>query len=184
MKIKIKLVDIGIILAVIVAIAVGFLTFKQIRSTASNQIEATSKIGFQVFLRGVTITNPQNPIKKGDKTFISIRNVPHTELVIVDVKADSKKIIMPSPKTKEPFTLVDDLAQPFLYDMVVSVIDTAKITKDGAVVGGNKIKIGMPITLEGKDYKFTGLVSDIQVLPDVQKDEVVDKQMKSTKDVQ
>lgn len=184
MKIKFRFVDIGIVLAIAIALAVGFFTYKHFRATASNQIEATSKIGFQVFLRGVTITNPQNPIKKGDKTFISIRNVPYTELEIIDVKADSKKVVMPSDKTKEPFTLVDDLAQPFLYDMVVSVIDTAKITKDGAVVGGNKVKIGMPITLEGKDYKFTGLVSDVQVLAETKKDAELDKQMKSTKDVQ
>ena len=45
-----------------------------------------------------------------------------------------------------------------MYDVVVTLTDNAKITKDGAVVGGNKIKIGLPITLEGADYKFTGSV--------------------------
>ena len=44
------------------------------------------------------------------------------------------------------------------------VKDKAQITKDGAVVGGNKIKMGMPITLEGKTYKFTGSVSDMSIL--------------------
>ena len=46
----------------------------------------------------------------------------------------------------------------------VKVKDEALITKDGAVVGGNKIKMGMPITLEGKTYKFTGSVSDLNIL--------------------
>ena len=44
---------------------------------------------------------------------------------------------------------------------MVTVQDDAKITKDGAVVGGNKIKIGLPVTLEGKDYKLNGVVSNI-----------------------
>jgi len=162
---KIKIVDLVIILGVIAALVVGFLTYKHFRSTASKQIESTSKIAFQVFLRGVTITGKNNPIKIGDDTFISIRNVPYTALKIVDVKADSKKIVMPSSKTKEPFILIDDYGQAFMYDIVVTVIDDAKITKDGAVVGGNKIKIGLPITLEGKDYKFNGTVSDLIILP-------------------
>ena len=61
------------------------------------------------------------------------------------------------------FILVDDPASNNLYDITVTLKDTAKITKDGAVVGGNKVKIGLPITLEGKDYKFNGTVSNIQL---------------------
>lgn len=163
---KVGIVDFVIIVGVVLALVVGFLTYKHFRSTASNQIESTSRIGFQVFLRGVTITGKENPIRKGDDSFISIRNVPYTALKVVDVKADTKKIVMPSVgKSKEPYTLVDDYGQAFMYDIVVTVEDTAKITKDGAVVGGNKIKIGLPITLEGKDYKFNGTVSNVFVIP-------------------
>ena len=164
---KFKIVDLVIIIGVILALLVGFFTYTKFRQTASKQIEATSKIAFQVFLRGVTITSKESPIKPGDKTFISIRNVPYTDLEILDVKADTKKVVIPTTRGKQPFVLVDDYSQAFMYDLVVTVADTAKITKDGAVVGGNKIKIGLPITLEGKDYKFNGTVSNIQILPDV-----------------
>jgi hypothetical protein len=162
---KIRVVDFVIIIGVVLALVVGFLTYKHFRSTASNQIESTSKIAFQVFLRGVTITGKENPIRANEDTFISIRNVPYTALKVVDVKADSKKIVMPSSgNAKQPYALVDDYGQAFMYDIVVTVEDIAKITKDGAVVGGNKIKIGLPITLEGKDYKFNGTVSNVAVL--------------------
>ena len=61
--------------------------------------------------------------------------------------------------------MVEDISQAFLYDMVVTLIDpSAKITKDGAVVGGNKIKIGLPVTLEGPSYKLNGTVSDVRIL--------------------
>lgn len=163
---KFRIIDLIILLAVALALVVGYLTYKHFRQTASKQIESTSKIGFQVFLRGVTITGNVNPIKVGDQTFISIRNVPYTNLKIVDVKADTKKTLMENPAKKPPFLVVDDYSQLFMYDIVVTIIDTAKITKDGAVVGGNKIKIGLPITLEGKDYKFNGTVSNIQILKD------------------
>ena len=42
----------------------------------------------------------------------------------------------------------------------------AKITKDGAVVGGNKIKVGLPVTLEGMAYKLNGIISDVRVSND------------------
>lgn len=161
-------VDIVIVLLVIAAIGVGYLTYKHFRETAEKQVEKTAKIAFQVFLRGVTITGSLNPIKVGDKTFISIRNVPYTDLQVVDTKIDTKKIVMPNPGGKPPFILVQDFGQIFMYDIIVTVVDNAKITKDGAVVGGNKIKIGLPITLEGKDYKFNGTVSNIQILPETQ----------------
>lgn len=165
---KIRIIDIVIILGVIGALAVGYFTYKHFRQTADKQVEKTAKIGFQVFLRGVTITGGANPIKAGDETFISIRNVPYTSLKVIDSKIDTKKIVMPNPAGKPPFILVEDFSQVFMYDIVVTVFDTAKITKDGAVVGGNKIKIGLPITLEGKDYKFNGTVSNVQIIPENQ----------------
>lgn len=163
---KFGLIDLVILLAVIAALVVGFFTYKHFRQTADKQVEKTAKIGFQVFLRGVTITSGVNPIKPGDETFISIRNVPYTNLKVVDSKIDAKKVVMTNPKGNPPFIVIDDYSQVFMYDVVVTIIDTAKITKDGAVVGGNKIKIGLPITLEGKDYKFNGTVSNVQIMQD------------------
>ncbi len=179
---KIRLVDFIIIAFCIVALCVGFYTYKGFRQTADKQIEATSKIVFKVFMRGVTFSGEQIPIKKGEKTFISIRNVPYSNLDVVDVNADRRKIVIPTPTGQKVLT-VTDAAQPDLYDVVVTLTDTAKITKDGAVVGGNKIKMGLPITLEGADYKFTGSVSDLKVI-DAVDDEKVNRDMNTTDDVQ
>ena len=73
---KINIVDIIILLGVIIALAVGVYTMKHFRQTADKQIEATSNITFEIFLRGVTVTGDEFPIKVNDKTFITIRNVP------------------------------------------------------------------------------------------------------------
>ena len=48
---KFNFVDIVIVLGVIIALAVGVMTTKHFRQTADKQIEATSAITFQVFLR-------------------------------------------------------------------------------------------------------------------------------------
>ncbi len=180
---KIRIVDFIIVAFVIVALCVGFVTFKGYRQTADKQIEATSNIVFKVYMRGVTFSGKEIPIKKGEKTFISIRNVPYSDLDILDVKADRRKIVIPTLNSKKVVIVVEDVAQPDLYDVVVTLTDKAKITKDGAVVGGNKVKLGLPITLEGADYRFTGSVSDLKVV-DAVDNEVVNKDMNTTDDVQ
>ena len=85
---KLGIVDIIILAGLFVALLVAFCTFKHIRQTADKQIETTSPITFQVFLRGVTFTSKDFPITMDEKTFITIRNVPYTELEIADVKKD------------------------------------------------------------------------------------------------
>lgn len=159
---KISIVDFIIIAGVVIALFVGVCTAKHFRQTADKQIEATSQITFQVFLRGVTITNGAFPIKANDKTFITIRNVPYTELEVLNVSSQPRKTYAPNSK----LVLVNDPAQPAVFDAVVTITDTAKITKDGAVVGGNKIKMGLPVTLEGQTYKFNGIISDVRVTAD------------------
>lgn len=162
-----NIVDIIIVLGVIAVLIVGVVTMKHFRQTADKQIEATSAITFQVFLRGVTVTGEEFPIKAEDKTFITIRNVPYTELNVVKVTSQARQTAIPSQRVKEQYVLINDPAQPAIYDAVVTITDTAKITKDGAVVGGNKIKMGLPVTLEGENYKFNGTISDVRVSSNV-----------------
>ena len=153
-----------IVIGVILALLVGFLTEKNFRKTADRQIEAVSPITFQVFLRGVTVTGESFPITVGSKTFITIRNVPYTELKVINVNSQPRKTFSPTSKG----LLVPDPAQPSVYDAVITIADTAKVTKDGAVVGGNKIKMGLPITLEGEKYRFNGTISDVRVTSEVE----------------
>ena len=157
---KFGLIDIIIVIGVIIALFVGLFTVKHFRQTADKQIETTSKIMFQVFLRGVTVTGKEFPVKINDKTFITIRNVPYTELTVSDVDSQPRKTLSPVVKS----AVVADPSQPALFDAVVTVKDTAKITKDGAVVGGNKIKMGLPVTIEGEKYRFNGTISDVQII--------------------
>ena len=168
---NLNFVDFVIILGVIVALGVGLFTMKHFRQTADKQIEATSPISFQVFLRGVTVTGAEFPIKNNGKTFITIRNVPYTELNVVEVTSKPRQMAIPSSKAVEQYILVNDPSQPAVYDAVVTITDTAKITQDGAVVGGNKIKMGLPVTLEGENYKFNGTISDVRVISDTKVDD-------------
>jgi hypothetical protein len=185
---KLKPFDLIVVIGLAIALIVGFFTYKHFRQTADKQIETTSPIVFDVFLRGITLTSDTNPIHTGDKTFISIRNVPYSDLKVVNVKSERRQVVLPlltnnvKSATKNVLIL-DDVAQPNVYDIVVTLTDTAKITKDGAVVGGNKIKMGLPITLEGSDYKFNGTVASVTVTHDDITDDI-DTNINKVDDVQ
>ncbi len=163
---KLKPFDYVIIVIVIAIIAIGALAYLGKNKFSKSPVEATKKIAFQVMMKSVSVTDTQPPFKIGDESFITIRNVPYTKLEIIDVAFQPKKTMIPVNDAKQPFIVVDDYSQPYQYDFVVSLIDDAKITKDGPVVGGNKIKIGMPIVLEGFNYRIGGTVSNVQIIDD------------------
>lgn len=156
---KLRPFDIVVIVLIVAALMVFVATKTGKRTTSSEQIEAETKVDIEVYFRGVVVTSKNSPFKEGDETFITIRNVPYTKLKIKSASYERKKIMLPAAGLK--YQVVEDLTSPFNYDFLVTVQDDAKITKDGAVVGGNKIKIGLPVTLEGKDYKLNGVVSNI-----------------------
>lgn len=150
------------VIAVVIA-AVGLILTGKNKKFSKSPVEETKNIEFQVMFKGVSLTDTQLPFVAGEKSFITIRNVPYTELEIVDVKYAPKKYILEVPNPQLPFVLIDDPTQPFQYDFIITLKDKAKITEDGAVVGGNKIKMGMPIVLEGFNYRFGGTVSNVIV---------------------
>ena len=164
---KIKPFDYLIIALILIGLVVGYFTIKGKRATSSNQIEATVNVELEVYLRGVATTSDEPLFKKDDETFITIRNVPYTKLKIKEVKYDKRKTIVPTINPKKPYVLINDDTAPYQYDYLVKVVDSAKITKDGdAVVGGNKVKIGLPITLEGAKYKLNGVISNVIASPE------------------
>ncbi len=157
---KIRPFDIVIIALIVIGLVVFGITRLEKRATSSKQIEAEVKVDIEVYFRGVVITSQNSPFKEGEESFITIRNVPYTKLKIKNANFERKKIMLPIPNSSK-YQVVEDVTAPFNYDFLVTLEDSAKITKDGAVVGGNKIKIGLPVTLEGVDYKLNGVVSNI-----------------------
>lgn len=180
---NLKPADWAIIAGVVILIAVVIAVF-----TGGNKIISKSPvleekdIQFSVFFRGITITDTNSPFIPNEDTFITIRNVPYTKLKITDVRFDRRKTLL---ETKPGSYLpVEDISQPAVYDFIVTVQDRAKITDDGAVVGGNKVKMGIPVILEGKNYKFTGVISNIQYVEAQAQDEAQNEQPKSENQAQ
>ncbi len=164
---KLKLTDYIIIIGIIILIAVGgFVIFKK-KNFSNLPIEKEVTIQFEVFFRGVTISDTVAPFKAGDDAFITIRNVPYTKLKIVALDGRPRITLIPSDNEKG-YVIAEDVSTPNLYDFIIRLEDKAKKTPDGYVAGGNKIKMGIPVVIEGEKYKYSGTISGVYEVEETQ----------------
>ena len=160
---NIKKLDVIIILAVILLVVFSLLSLIGVRKLGKTPVQKEQKVAIQVFFKNLIISDNQIPFKISEKAFITIRNVPYTSLNIVNVNYDEKKAIIPTSRSKQGYIVVPDVTLPLQYDFLVTLEDKVKVTDEGEyVVGGNKLKTGLPIVLEGKDYRFNGVISSIK----------------------
>ncbi len=159
---KLKITDYIIIFFIVLLIIIGALAVFKKKNFSNLPIEKEVKINFEVFFRGITISSSvESPFKPGDEAFITIRNVPYTKLKIIDIAGRQRMTTIPA-NNKEGYMIVEDASTPNMYDIIVRLEDKAKKTPDGYVVGGNKLKMGIPVVIEGEKYKYSGTVSNIQ----------------------
>ncbi len=151
-------IDLGIVILIILFVLGLFLVKTNRHVTSSKIIKDYAPVEFDVSIKDVKITTDKKLFKKNEKAFLTIRNVPYTSLEIISVKKHPYKIISSNNEA------INDPAHPDIYEFLVTLKDNAHITQDGAVIGGNKIKIGLPVTIEGFDYKFLGYVSSLKIL--------------------
>lgn len=155
---KVSILDIGAALVILLVI-IGVLLPG---TTGIAQVGANTKpVEVDVVVRSV---GSDNLLKPGDKTSIIIRNQPYGEVKIAKVQELPRNVPVPQPDgTVKP--LPDPRPEAGLTkDYIVTVAGNAQITKDGPVLGNNKIKAGTKIELEGLTYDFADLnVLDVRI---------------------
>ena len=160
---NIKKLDAIIVLAVFLIAVFALFSFLGVRKLGKTPVQKEQKVAIQVFFKNLIISDNHIPFKIGDKAFITIRNVPYTSLNIIDASYDEKKTVIPSSRNKKGYIVVPDVTLPLQFDFLITLEDNVKVTDEGEyVVGGNKLKTGLPIILEGTDYRFNGVISSIR----------------------
>lgn len=160
---KINIVDLLIVMFIILG-GLGLYLVKSGKFLTSSKVNlGTKEVQFDVLLKGVKLSKNSKIFKAGDLSFITIRNVPYTKLTIVHVEKSATLTAIPDPNNRSKAISVPDPSSPYTYNFIISLKDRAIITPDGPVIGGNKIKIGLPLELEGFNYKVGGTVADIKV---------------------
>lgn len=160
---KVNVLDFIVVMVILLGITGLYLVKSGRFATSAKVIKSESNIEFDVVIRGLKLSNLNNLFKTGSKSFITIRNVPYTSLRIVKSVMTPWQTVIADPSDPSKAISVIDPSEPYTYNYLVTLKDRATITDDGPVIGGNKIKIGLPVTLEGFDYRLNGSVSDVRV---------------------
>lgn len=163
---KVSILDIGAAL-VILLVVVGIFIFPGSSGSVAQVGIPTKPVEADLVVRGLNVRDPQTlfsqGLKEGGKTKIVIRNQPYGEIGIKSVKILPRMILVPQPDgTLKP--LADPRAEErFSTDMLLTLGGQAKITKDGPVLGNSKLKVGVPIELEGFNYDFNATVIEVRI---------------------
>jgi hypothetical protein len=161
---KFSLLDLGAALVILLTI-IGI--FVVPGTTGKSTIAQVSKqpIEVDVIVRGLSVLNPDTLIQQFNtekKTNIVIRNQPAGEAEIRNVKPLSRNVLVPQPDGTVK-VLPDPRTENYSQDMIMTLGGQAEVTESGAVIGGQKVKIGTLIELEGDNYNFNTSVIDVRL---------------------
>ena len=161
---KINLLDL-FLLATIIFSFTGYIYAKAEKTSLNKIIEGKENIAIELLIPDVyssTNTPTNNFFKVGDKAAITIRNRPYTKLTIIKSEVKPKQITIPDLHSSS--RTIDDLSRTSIKDYIVTLSDIALKTNDGYVIGGNKVKAGNQIELEGFNYRLNGKVINVYPL--------------------
>ncbi len=161
---KISLLDLGAA-AVIFMVIVGIFVLPG-SSGKSIVAQANARsIELTALVRGLSVQDPQvilNEFQTVKKSDIVIRNQPAGSVDILRVEELPRNLAIPQPDGS-----VKSLPDPrpesaYSRDMLMTLRGKGDVTSSGVVLGGQKIKIGTVLELEGKSYSFNASVINIQ----------------------
>jgi hypothetical protein len=161
----ISILDLGAA-CVIVLVIIGIFFFPGTTGTGvAGSGTGIKQIEVDAVVRGLSIRDPQvlmSEFDKSKKANIIIRNQPYGQVEIKSVQQLPRTIIIPQPDGSAK-ALPDPRPDSFSTDMLITLGGKAQVTKDGPVLGNNKIKIGIPIELEGFNYDFNASIIDVRI---------------------
>ena len=161
---KFSLLDLGAALVILLTI-VGLFVVPGTSGKSTIAQVTKEPIEVDVIVRGLSVLNPNaliNQFNTEKKTNIVIRNQPAGQVDIKNVKPLSRNVLVPQPDGSVK-VLPDPRTENYSQDMIMTLSGQAEVTDTGAVVGGQKVKIGTLIELEGDNYNFNTSVIDVRL---------------------
>jgi len=156
---KINIIDFsGMALALLVTL--GIMAVQSgLYKTSGQVIKGEGDINYTIYIRNLKTMQPDLFVP-GKKLSITIRNQPRGEVLIESVKQTPRRtsFMLPSGTLKT----VEDPADPLGNDYLVTLKDHALFTNEGFVTEGIKVKIGLNIEVEGKNYRVPGMIVGVQ----------------------
>lgn len=150
---------------VILGVITGIFIFPGTSGKGTIAQVPSEPIEVDVIVKGLSVLNPDGLIqqfKTDKKTSLVIRNQPAGDFEVIRVKELPRNILVPQPDGSVKVQPDPRPENAYSQDMILTLGAKAEISETGAVVGGQKVKIGTLIELEGDNYNFNSSVIDVR----------------------
>ncbi|MBE9116659.1 DUF4330 domain-containing protein [Lusitaniella coriacea LEGE 07157] len=163
---KLSLLDLGAGL-IVLAVIFGIFIFPGTSGSIA-QGSSVKPVEIDMIVRGLSVGDPEALIAELEdtqKTDLIIRNESHGEVAIKAIDPLKRLVVVPQPDgTAKALPDPRPSEETFSTDMIITLADEAQVNEEGIVLGGQKIKIGTLLELEGKTYNFKGSVMGVRIL--------------------
>ena len=161
---KISVLDFGAVL-IILMVLVGIFVFPGTNKNSVAQVGnvMTQSVEVDAIALGLKGRYPEKLLKEGEKTQLIIRNQPYGEVDLKSVDFLTRKVAVPQPDGTVKALPDPREKELFSRNVLLTLEGKGRVTDDGPILGNIKVKIGMTIELEGRDYNFNASVIDVRV---------------------
>jgi hypothetical protein len=154
---KFNVLDAGLVLLLAIGALGVFLVQSNLHATSNAMVQGETDIDIRIMF--TLRSEDAQLLKAGEMTNITIRNQPRGEVKILDVQKAPVQVML--AVNGKP-SAVTDTTEKNVQSYWVTLRDHATITKEGYVAEGVKIKVGVPVDLEGFKYFVHGGIVDVR----------------------
>ncbi|NDJ18691.1 DUF4330 family protein [Myxacorys almedinensis A] len=160
---RFSILDLGAGLVILMVIfGIFFFPGKSGSSIASNADRLPVEV--DVLVRGLNASNPKDFMKEGAKTSVIVRKQPTGDATLTSVRflprnmavtqPDGSLKILPDPRPESAIS----------NDMVLTLRNNAQVVGGTPIFGGEKVKVGTTLELDGPTYNFASSVIAVRIL--------------------
>lgn len=163
---KVNILDLGAI-AVIILVLIGiFVVPGPTGSVAQVGNTSFDKLEVSLLVRGLNLKNASEFIEsiKDSNVNVIVRNEKAGSLTIKSVEELPSYVAANQPDGTVKAVLDPRPIVAYNTDMILDMDAKGKMTKDGAILANQKVKIGTLLELDGSNYNFRGTVIDVHKL--------------------
>jgi hypothetical protein len=157
---KVSILDVGAAL-VILLVVLGIFVYPG--PTGAGAQGARQPVEVDVVVRGLTATNPKGFIKVGENTNILVRKQPSGSVKLKEMRFLPRTVATPQPDGTLKVFPDPRPELAFTTDMLLTLANEVPVVEGTPVLGGEKVKVGTTIELDGPTYNFGTTVVAIRL---------------------
>ena len=160
-----SIIDAAAVVVALVAVG-GVLWSPKVSNTVARATGAIQPVEVTVDVRNTSAADPDQLIAealKSGRTSLVIRNQPAGSVQLIRIDDIRRQLASVLPDGS--VVMADDPNREIqgMLDARFVLQGDATVTSSGVVIAGTKLKVGIPVELEGRFYRVNGIVSGVSV---------------------